>query len=897
MVVQVLMVTSLPLTGFPVNLFEYPILKSSAADQEVVPYGVELSLDTVGNGKVDTLVRLGDPALFPDMLKKRIDFRSAEFVARDLRYRIKRVLGMDGDGKWRYTPINCKINGIADGIISASFNPGGSVFLHKSFDSLKLSKSPWLRFEYELPEGLPWIVEINAKVDRGSLNPKLTTLFSVPVEGGGKQKFLVNLLELLQKADPSAKEGRLEELIIHFMLNKTAETAGIAEQEQDVHLGLVKLELYQSEMLTTAAGPSILLVDEAGDMNINLPEALKNRLPLQNDWIVLGGKLIDARQNFASIAGDLPEISLRSEYQEKIPELFVGERFLLDELSGSELDSVLNQKSFFQKRLLWESGQSDVIFRKTDAPLLPLLSYKPDTILEGASYIKADFLFEDGRQYPLLLTLLGDDLSGRTVKQDYQLLTNLPIKIKNIKIIKKAFLSFSQEDGAALPFPASCLIRNIQVSSFVKTTSYIPQPAMAYATIVPSGDPVWRAKRTLFDISVSEERDIQTVKSFPVEAKMADDAVLKYKMETVAGESLRYQLRVKAIDRGRYVEKMFPLHQQGKLSVSNLYLLSLDIVFKKSEQHASLPVSLLLKQFEIEDRSEGARGKTVLPQRKPVGLADMTYLAPHKSLSAPELAWLRPAYAIEQAQSDLSAMHKLDATLSYDQILGGGKNFTLPMGLLTQGKHVLHSISSDEGVRVLIAPSFLELNRVQQAKATVTEAGGKLGHSKLAKIGLLLLVAAVVLLGIKTKPMWLPLLDRNMAWEAVFWGVQFVLLDTALYLIWFGAGMDAFSWGGLLLVFAYGIAVRYRLRSYLVHKWSFFSDRRSAPYFLLFLALLLSCSVLLIFKLDKAAEHIAVLGYYLLVTGVVIEFISFAKEAPLDATCNKNDASNSPVGN
>lgn len=874
---------SIPLTFVPVDLFEFPLLKFSIADQDIGLYGLELSLDTRGKGAFDTLVRLGDPALFPDMLNKQIDFRSVEFVARDLGYRIKGALGIDGDEKWRYTPINCKVNVITDGIISASLNPRGSIFFHKSFGSLKLSKTPWVRFEYELPEGLPWIVQINAKIDRGSLNPRLTTLFSDPVEGSGKQKLTLNLLELLQKTDSTAKEGRLEELIINFKLDTTAE---IAQQEQEVHIGLVRLDLYNSQMLTGAVGPTIFLVGEVGDVNVNLHEALKKRFPLQNNWTVLEGRLIGARQDFASITENLPEVSLVAEYREKMPELLVGERFLLDELSGEELNSVLDHKFFFQKHLLWESGQSDVIFRNSNAPMLPLLSFSPEKILGDVNYISADFLFEDGKQYPLHLTLLGNDLSGRSVKQNYQLLTNSPTKIKSIRIIKKATLSFSQDDGAALPFPASCLIRNIQISSFVKTASYVSQPAIAYAALVPSDTPVWRTDPAGFDISVSGGLDIQTIKSFPVDAKMSGDAVLKYKLETVAGESLKYQLRVRAIDGGKLVEKMFPLYQRGKVPVSNLYLLSLDVVFRKGAQRADLPVSLLLKQFEIEDRIEdrieGATGQNKLLRRKPSGLADITYLAPHKSLSAPTLAWLRPAYATEIDQPTLETMQMFDATLTYDQILWGGKNAVLPKKLLSQGKHVLHSVG-DEGVRVNIAPSFLEVNRVQRAQTTAKDAFGKPGRSKLAKIGLLLLMAASLLLVVKTKPRWQPLVDRTLALETVFWGLQFVLLDAALYLIFSGVGIDTFSYGGLLLALSYGIAVRYRLRSYLASRWILFSDRPSAPYYLFFFALLLSCMLLLTLKLDKAAEHTAVLGYYLLVTGVVIEFICFAKEARLDA--------------
>ena len=92
------------------------------------------------------------------------------------------------------------------------------------------------------------------------------------------------------------------------------------------------------------------------------------------------------------------------------------------------------------------------------------------------------------------------------------------------------------------------------------------------------------------------------------------------------------------------------------------------------------------------------------------------------------------------------------------------------------------------------------------------------------------------------------------------------------------AAKDAFSLGGLLLAFACGLAVRYRIRPNLARRWKFLRECHSAPYFLLFLALLPSCAVMLMFKLETAAEHAAAIGYYFLVAGVMMEFIRFAKE-------------------
>ena len=868
---------AIPLTGLPVDLYEFPVLRFQAPDQGGGSYGLEFALDTRGKGTADTVVRVGDPALFPDMVQEHMDLGSAEFVPRDLNYKIKRALRVGVDKKWRYTAINAKVEGIVNGDAHAAYQPGGDLVIQRAVDSSELSKTPWLQYEYELPEGQPWTMQINAKIARGGLNPILTTLSLDPVTGGGRRRVLVNLFDLLQKANPGAKDGKLEQLIIHFKLDETAETA-----IQDVRIGLGHLGLYHAQIPVQADNTVVLLAAIEVGKDLNLLDTLGKRLSPQDKLTILGGKLVSARRNIANKAGDLPRISLLTEYREKIPELFVGERFLLDELTGSELAAVLDQKVFYQKHLLWESGQSDVIFRNANDPTLPLISFAQNTTLDGDSYIKADFIFEDGKQYPLQLTLLGTDSHGRTVEQNYQLTTDKPIRVKNIQTIRRATLSFSQAVGAAIPFPASCLVRNIQVSSFSKSMTYRPKPASALAALVPVGKTLWSAKPARFDIAAQEDGDIQLVHSFPVEAQIVGEAVLHYELETTADKSPAYGLRVRAIEEGRYVEKIFSLNQRGELPFSNLYLRSLEIVAMRGAHDTSLPDSLLLRQFEIENKSEIASGSKVSLPPKPIGHSAIAYLAPHKSLYAPAIAWMRPAYATELAKTELGTMHRLDAALSYAQILDGGKDVVLPRELLAQGKYEL-SYVGDEGVGVVIEPSFMQSNRDQQSRANVKEEGGGPAHSKLAKLGLVVLAVAFVWLGIKTMPTWVPLVDKALSLWVLFWGIQLVLLTTSLYLIFASLAKDAVSWGELLLVFAYGLAVHYKIRPHLAKKWAFFSKRHSAPYFLLFLILLLFCAELLMCKQDLVAEHFAVLGYYLLVTGVAIEFICFAKEARLDS--------------
>ncbi|MDA8161792.1 MAG: hypothetical protein M0022_02650 [Desulfobacteraceae bacterium] len=879
---------SFPLTGLPVDLYEYPVLRFSAADYESERYGLELALDTHGQGRVDTLVRVGDPALFPDMAKEHVDFSSARFVAKDLVYRIKCALGMGGGRRWRYTAVNSKVKDIANGIVSASFKPGGVIFLQKTFTSIELSKTPWLRYEYELPKDLPWIVQIEAKIDCGGLSPIPVRLISKPARGGGKQSLLVNLHDLFQKADPDVKDGRLKELIIHFSLD---ETAGAAVR--NIRIGLGRLELYRTQIAGLGNTPQIFMIPTEGafEGKINLFERLRNLLSPLDKWMVLGGKLIYAGRNYTDAPKVSPKISLFATYREKVPELFAGERFFLDELSGKELSAVLDQRLFVEKQELWKTGRSDVIFLKPprflpthDGSMLPLASYPLDVKIDGDAYIKADYLFEGGGGFPLYLTLSGLDQHGRHVKIDHLLPNKKPIKVRDLHITKMT-LSFRQEAGAPPP-PASCIIKNIQISSFKLTTAYHPRPELAYVAFdggpVPEGNVVWRAAPRRFEIGLHGGGRLQTVHAFPVEADIVGDAVVRFDFGTAPGGDMAYFLRVRGDDKGGYFEKLFPVNQRGEVRLSNLVLHGLDIVVKGGA--APGPAAVLLNQLEVQYLNKTGQEQDAAPQSTasvPVcpSSGGIIYLAPHLAPTDAVAAMARPTLATELERPDVTDMTKLDATLSYAQILTGGKGVVLPGIFLGRGKHEL-SYVADKGVSVAIDQSLLPPYYVQQAGASTEAKAEKAAPLKLVKIGLLILTGVFVcFLWVKFMPGWTPLVDRTLSLETAFWGVQFVLLDAALYMIFISAAKNAFSWGGLLLVFAYGFAVRYKIRPYLVRKWNFFSERHSAPYFLMALTLLVLCAVMLIFKLGVAADHAAVIVYYLLVTGMAVEFIRFAKES------------------
>lgn len=74
------------------------------------------------------------------------------------------------------------------------------------------------------------------------------------------------------------------------------------------------------------------------------------------------------------------------------------------------------------------------------------------------------------------------------------------------------------------------------------------------------------------------------------------------------------------------------------------------------------------------------------------------------------------------------------------------------------------------------------------------------------------------------------------------------------------------------------------VRPRLIKRWHYFQEKPSAPYIMLFMILLLCCTFLLIVKLEPVAKQLANVAYFLLVTGVGIEFYQLMKQRKCEST-------------
>jgi hypothetical protein len=532
--------------------------------------------------------------------------------------------------------------------------------------------------------------------------------------------------------------------------------------------------------------------------------------------------------------------------------------------------------------VLWEIGQKDVIFinpterdyRQYDH-ILPLVSYRPEVKIKGDAYITADYSFEGATQFPLYLTVSGIDQNNKPVEIEYFLQKNKSIKIHDIQILKMN-LSFRLEDGAGA-IPGLCVINKFQINSFSKVTTYRPKSTRFQVTLdkapISQGDFVWRAPQSHFNASIHNDETFQVVKSFSVEKKIYGSAVIRFDLDAIQ-DGLAYVLRVRGRNEAGYFEKLFPLSRSGGIPISDMALIGLDIAVKgelvsKKGKHISNPIPIKINQLDVQYLNKQNMRQN--SSSRPVNFSNRsiesfssraTYFNPALNMDRPEIATAR------------SMADSLDTTLSYAQIIEGGKDMFWPKVFLAKGEHkVDFFVDGNAGINIKIKQEQSEaISAIPNTVASDTRS-----FSKILEIGLYIFAIIITFVVVKFSSSWMPKVNEKLSSYPVLFGVQLILWSAALYSMFNSANSDGIAWGGLWLLIAYGIAVRYKLSSLLAKSWIVLRERKSAHYFVLFVVSLLLSLIFLISNMNETAEQFVALSFYSLVVGVAVEFYLFAK--------------------
>jgi len=80
-------------------------------------------------------------------------------------------------------------------------------------------------------------------------------------------------------------------------------------------------------------------------------------------------------------------------------------------------------------------------------------------------------------------------------------------------------------------------------------------------------------------------------------------------------------------------------------------------------------------------------------------------------------------------------------------------------------------------------------------------------------------------------------------------------------------------WPGIGVAVAYGLLVRFVLRRRLARRWTVFRERQSAPYFVMFGALLAFCAFQLLLGLQQSAAPVAMTAYFILAAATIVETV------------------------
>lgn len=930
------------LLGVPNDLNAYPILNMELDRASSSRLGLILEADSQGEGSADYLLQIGNPDLFPDMLDTHFDFQGSKFAQKDYLYSLMRKVGLGTEGPWRYTPQNVTVNSTSSGIVEASFMPGGDFVLSKGFDSFDIERAPWLSFKYKLPENQLWTVQINAKVDIDGLNRDVI-LLSPPVSGGGERELRCNLIELLRQASPFARKGKLNDLIVHFILDPSS------SEVKNARIILDQLNFFREQLPAQGNLPNKLLFVTDFSKSINLVQQLE-KFGVRNELAVLRGSLIGVEGK----EGVLPSIKLQANFREKLPKVFVGDESYLNELSAREVDAVLDQKLFLKEQVVWHGGRSKEIVinqvESSESEVIELARFESPVGVGKFSYIKADFDFEEGAPLPVYVTLNGTDHQGKKVSLDRLLLNNRPVKVGSLAL-RNVIISLRRGD-THFPMPSSFKLNNIDIREVKKTRLFSPERsaavlllddiALTEEAIQPATrETLWAGGVEFIDYEIQSKDDLQTIKTFQIHKQIKGNT---YALIDMTGEG--NYLRVVGENSVGRIEQLFPLNGRSRIKLPEMVLHNVDLV-KKNESHEGIGQAELRRlEIFLEDGLEDGREIwSIHGVRHVVGIkgsADLKTVATfdlNKKIidgtvldyalelaSGPAMSYLFrikgkseigpfsrliplalegriPFSGVTIQSIDLvvrggdaaiptsinvnqlrlreggvkgrNSVYPIGAELTYADILTGHKLIDIPLSVINDGMHLLEYESNGD-ISLSIDPAYIE-HHSHLATGNTSSPAPK---SKVVYlVAGLLSVLFIYFVGGKLLRKWLPLESYPLVYEMGFGTLLLSLLVVSLYFMMKSQSVDAYSWGSLLLVLSYSVAVRWKIRRLLSRTWPNVANRHSAPYLLLLTVILILCAGLLMMQWNSLAEKLAVICYFLLVFSMAAEFTQFAGSA------------------
>jgi hypothetical protein len=221
----------------PFSLDSYAMLDAASLGEG---RGVELSVAAEATAGARS-VRIGDPAVFGDMLVADSDFSQVQLRPKGWAYVAARWLGWEGDSDWRET------------------RAGDALIVQRAFATRDLRASRWLVVEFETTAATR--VGINTRVKGASPFSSVVPVYLDTLDHAGRRRLVVDTWAMLPDARDKSAELSLREVVMHFRTIGARDAAPVR---------LLRFQLYRG-----AADGIVLAHAGAASAWLDVAEALR----------------------------------------------------------------------------------------------------------------------------------------------------------------------------------------------------------------------------------------------------------------------------------------------------------------------------------------------------------------------------------------------------------------------------------------------------------------------------------------------------------------------------------------------------------------------------------------------------------------------------------------------
>ena len=887
----------IPLPEQGISIEEYPIFQISY--QEVNPLspvgmGIRFHLDTDGDGKIDTTAFAKAPEAISGKLVKSIDFSKVDFVPKSYSYILYRKLGIKMDEKWRYV------------------QDGKNVVIQRRFYE-DLKEVPLIKLFFDKRykvNRINFLVDFNNNEIPDAIIEFERTIHK-SFSKGELQGIEINLLGSVRRLFPEKKDVFLTEIFIFVEGNKNSilkqmplkrlgfyqrgikevegelllVEADLKEEEQQKYLTIDLSEIEKENIYLAKIKRADLVLEFSGDVPSGMVfkkmvfcDVVEEETPLVLNAIKWFVRKLGIQTNA------LEEIVL-------IPEIKFWEDFsmLPENIKGWSIGSVNPSNIYIETA----NGGLKLSYESENSPTL-ILEKDIDIIIDENTYFRCDY---QGKGIAAYLSLKWWD-KGNEQEERFALSSNIPVKIDKLKDkkIEKISLILSPLNGSLGSFgkyekswdiklKSIIFFRLIpmQLDEFLNTyiinPSEAPTPPLFDQPSLPSREILfWKKKNTANMLW-------HAFSSFPLDMTLR--CPVNKKIKDISFLSFEYGIHPLLLKLNpHWLKVIIDIGGRDKTEriVLNPYL-------DKSEAWINLPLGenlRMIKNIDFNIHIERIPAfKSYLFEIRDVYVSK-TYIASliTRLLGKGILAKI-DNYEIK-AQDILGILCKDHS--AKDNFLNGGAWVNLGEFFFSEGEHEVEFtehkylkidallLKGETPISVALMPSGTSKEPLSQ---------------KLLGLGLRTIFLGFILFCLYLvyyfRHLYLPLWNKfDKVWSFVpIWTkvIIFPILGICLYLLGLtrkvGQGENyLFTFGGIFLVLGY------HYLSLLLKPWwlkhhervgNFIYRSSGSIYIIGFIITLIIAAFFLVFGIEPIAEQMSVIGYYLLVVGVIKEFLAFKK--------------------